>query len=229
MKIPKKIFPDNISNAILEIKYEASIPFEIMVGYIFKALDDTYFYTNRYTNEKEKTNLNGINLFLKNDIKIEILPNSIVFNCIDKYVGWDNYKIVIGDFLEQINRLEEIISYTQIGLRYISEYPNKELEECSNFEFSFGMKDVKSKSYIFRSEFNIRDFIVFLGLQHKVKLDASNKFLTLIDIDVIKKGLLVKKDVKMLLEQIEDSHNIEKEVFFKVLKNEFLQTLSPEY
>jgi hypothetical protein len=47
MKLPKKITPDRIKDAIVEVKYSSKYPFEVIVGLIFKALDDSYKYTNR--------------------------------------------------------------------------------------------------------------------------------------------------------------------------------------
>ena len=46
MRLLCRITPDSIKIQLLEIKYYR-VPFEVLVGFIYNALDDTYKYTNR--------------------------------------------------------------------------------------------------------------------------------------------------------------------------------------
>lgn len=84
--------------------------------------------------------LTGHSLFYTDKIKIQIQPNSIIFNCLNEYIGWNLYKIEIEKVLEQVSKSSVIEKFVRIGIRYISEYPNIDLQECVKFSFSFGMK-----------------------------------------------------------------------------------------
>jgi len=247
MKIPQKIYPDRITNAIVEVRYTSKIPFEILVGLFFNALDDTYNYINKLNptskNQSEPDQI-GIHLsssqflFYNDKIKIQLQPNSIVFNCIKSYILWSNYLPEIEKVLKQLLTTNGIESFVRIGLRYISEYPNIDLQSCIKFSFSFGMPEIQSKTYSFKSEFEYKGNKIVLNLHNKLpvlKNNSSNNLpdtqqLTLIDIDVIKSDIkFPAQDFQSLISNIDTVHSSEKEIFFKLLNDEFLNTLNPVY
>lgn len=242
MKLPIKISPDNIKDSIIEIKYESILPYEVMVGYIFESLDNSYKYTNhpqqfRGNLPNEITfNLGVQNLFFTEKIKLQLQPNALIFNCIDKYFGWDEYKIEIENALSQIITIKEIQKFTRIGVRYISEYPETEITNCTKFNFTFGIPQIKSDTFVFRTEFNWDKHRVVLNLQHLTPTLTSKqnipnlevKSISTIDIDIISENLNIK-NIDDLLKKIEESHTIEKEVFFNLLSPSYLESLTPIY
>ncbi len=54
-------------------------------------------------------------------------------------------------------------------------------------------------------------------------------FISIIDIDVIKDFSPIESSKNVILNKIDNAHTIEKEIFFTLLKNDFLKTLNPEY
>jgi uncharacterized protein (TIGR04255 family) len=125
----------------------------------------------------------------------------------------------------------EVIS--RIGVRYISEYPNFNLTSCINFDFSFGRPDIRSDNYSFRTEFKDKDRRYILNLVNSLPViqgTASTKFLSAIDIDVIKENISidVSKGIE-IIDVINELHQSEKELFFSLLKDDFLKTLNPVY
>lgn len=249
MKLPKKIEPDRIKDSIVEVRYTSKIPHEVALGFIYKSLDDTYKYTNRPLGKQElslpinlgvpkefKLSIGGTSIFYNDYIKFEIQPGSIIFNCLDKYIKWENFEPEIEKVLLQLSSSEVIDSYSRIGLRYICEYPEMELADISKFSFSFGLPLIKSDIYSFRSEFFIDEYRVILNLNNR--LPHVNPLLTnnqrtspkisIIDIDVIKDNLSIS-NLNELLEIINSVHLKEKEVFFNVLDENFLLSLNPEY
>jgi uncharacterized protein (TIGR04255 family) len=110
------------------------------------------------------------------------------------------------------------------------------LQDCTKFEFSFGFPEVQSISTAFHSEFEYKQTKVILNLNNKIPIvrqQAINKEpevvpTSIIDVDVIKEPLEIEKieDVLNVLHQV---HENEKEVFFTLLTEDFLQTLNPEY
>jgi hypothetical protein len=47
MELPKKITPDFIKEAVVEIKFVSNVAPEVLIGLFFDAFDDSWFYTNR--------------------------------------------------------------------------------------------------------------------------------------------------------------------------------------
>lgn len=244
MQIPKKISPDQIKNSIVEIKYTTGIPFEILLGNIFDALDDTFKYTNRpapFGNNQIidgsfQIGLGGQNLFYTDTLKLELRPNSLIFNCLSHYAGWSNYMAEIKKALSQIMKIKKIDSIFRIGLRYINEYPDMDIQNCTKFNFTFGIPAIQSETYQFRTEFILDNYKVILNLQNKTPLinPPSNgvisgiKQISIVDIDVIAENLAITA-LDMLFAEIENIHNKEKEIFFNIIKEEYLQTLNAIY
>ncbi len=251
MKIPKHITPDNLKDAIVEIKYTASVPFEVAFGLFYKTFDDTYTYTNRPIGNQQlpvpmpmpfnlpqelKISFGEQTLFYNDKIKIELKPNSIIFNCLKEYITWDKYKPEIEKVLNQLTEAKIIENYTRIGIRYINVYPNIDLKNCIKFSFSFGMPEINSETYTFHSEFKVDDLRVNLNLNNKLQIISPKAFLnqvaiapiSIIDIDVIKENFS-ETDINKLLQNIEEVHIKEKDIFFNLLNENFLATLNPIY
>jgi len=248
MKIPKKISPDRIKNAIIEIRYTSKTPFEILLGLIYKALDNSYNYVNRPSPTfagQQVFEKSGIQIgfgfqpiFITKNILIQLQPNSISFNCLNNYISWSNYFPEIEKFLMQIIATNEIEVFNRLGIRYISEYPNIDLQSCTKFHFSFGMTEVVSKTYSFKSEFEYNGNKVVLNLHNKLPVlknistasDSEIQEISLIDIDIIKSDIsYISTDYQSFLNDLNQLHNFENEIFFSILSDSFLATLNPIY
>ncbi len=242
MKIPKSIAPDRIKDAIVEINFESDYPNEVNLGVIFSALQDEYKYTNRPLgtqqvssnsisfNKEFTLSLGGISLFYNDKIKFQINNNSIAFNCLGDYILWDNYFVEIKNVLTRIASTKVVKTFKRVGVRYISEYENINLSESINFNFTFGFPDVVSTRYSFTSEFDLKEHKVVLNLNNNVLSVIENKEIptSIIDVDIIKANLNLVNHLD-LFNIIDDAHTIEKEVFFKLIRAEFLASLNPKY
>lgn len=248
MKIPISISPNNIKDSVIEVRYTSETPFEVLVGLFFKALDDTYYFTTRPVPKSKNVNdaaiklstmpqINftpGSYLFFNDHIKLSIHPNKLIFNCLNEYLGWEKYYAEIEQILTQLSKIEDIKSYVRASARYISEYQQTSLETCVNFNFTFGMPEVKSSTYKFHSEFKLNeDSRVILNLNSDVPAltgFSTNEMtpISTIDIDVITEGVNVIS-VKEILDLVQKVHDTEKQIFFKILKEDFLKTLNPKY
>ncbi|MFN4199605.1 MAG: TIGR04255 family protein [Flavobacterium sp.] len=242
MKIPKSIHPDRIKDAIVEISFESDFPNEINLGIFFNVLNQHYKYTNKplgtqqlsannFNFNKEITlSLGGVSLFYNDKIKFQISNNSIAFNCLAGYILWENYSKEIYAVLELMINTSVIKSFKRVGVRYISEYSNIDLRDVVKFSFSFGFPEVKSDAFSFNSEFDFKDYRVLLNLNNNVKVHQEDEIIptSVIDIDIIKQDFIIT-NIKELWHVVENAHQNEKEIFFRLLKEEYLETLEPKY
>jgi uncharacterized protein (TIGR04255 family) len=243
MKIPKKITPDRIRDSIVELRYQSDLPFEVAIGMFYSALDDTYAYTNRpietstpnqvpLINNSLTLRIGSHNLFFNDKIKIQLQPSSIIFNCLNEYISWSNYREEINKVLKQLLTTDVINYFERIGVRYISDYEKTNLLDCVNFNFSFGMDHIHSDQYSFRSEFHSDKIRVVLNLAHSiprlVKEDSEPIPTSTIDVDAIF-SIPNTSRLEDFMPLIDLVHNKEKEMFFSILKPDFLETLQPEY
>jgi uncharacterized protein (TIGR04255 family) len=241
LKLPKKISPDRIKNATIEVNYASKYPYEVLIGMIFNALDNTYHYANRPSNGQQllPVPIAPVVLFYTDLVQVQLKPNSIVFNIIDKYIYWENYKPEIERTLRQIFESGVIDSYYRVGVRYISEYKNQDLGSLLNVSFAlkpFPEWQSSNSSYSFNTEFKSDTFAVILNLNNNVlgitleeiKSGKQPSPISNIDIDIVRQDININ-DLTQLMQIVEDAHNKEKIVFFSLLNDDFLRTLNPEY
>lgn len=249
MRLPKKINPDNIREAVVEVKYISNLPFEVLIGIFYTSLSNDYKYTNRPIQRPINKSAFGNSLgqgltiqigtgqflFYNQKITILINPNSVVFACLNEYLGWENYRQEIEKALNILQSTGQIRSWVRAGLRYLSEYPDKELKECINFNFSFGLPKIQSETTAFRSEFLYNGFKVVLNLNNKlpsIKRDSTKQseivYTSIVDIDVIAENIKIQ-NVSELIKVIDDCHQNEKEIYFTMLLEEYLSSLNPQY
>lgn len=244
MKLPRKIDPDRIKDSIVEVKFTSQLPYEIYLGQIYQSLDESYKYTNRpalgqkniqlpvdVPRELKLTFGAPLSLFFNDKIKFEIQNGSIIFNCIDKYITWELYFPEITNVLNQIYTSKCISSFNRVGLRYISEYPETDIKSITKFTFSFGMPEVSSDNYSFRSEYKKDNFRVILNLTSKIpalNADSTKRTISSIDIDVISETFEII-ELASLFDLMDKLHNLEKVTFFNLLQEDFLMSLNPQY
>lgn len=250
MKIPKKISPDRIKDSIVEIKYNSSFPFEVVIGILYNQFDESYKYSNRPPVEKnqfpseflqpEVNNqfqfvLGNQYLFYNDKVIVELRPNSLIFNCLNGYIGWQDYFLEIKNVIQNIIKTSVIDSFNRVGTRYISHYPDVDFKKCVKFEFSFGLPQVSSNTFAFTSEFIFENLKVILGLRYNnlaIPNDTFNgiKPVSIIDLDVIDDAINLKvTELELLFNKIDFLHTSEKTIFFSLLKEDFVKSLNPIY
>lgn len=235
-----KIEPDNIKDSVVEIRFSSSYPNDLILGIIFEKLKKSFKVLKRDSEgnaiQIQKSNENiefklekhKPTILHDEEISITLNPNALVFNCLNGYLLWPNYFKKIKTILSSLIETEIFDTFNRIGLRYINEYINKQIEDVVNFEFKFGIPDVVSDKFNFRTEFNMENHLVILNL---IKTNVTHKITSevvpvcYVDIDVINQGLDLK-DLESLLKKIDEVHSLEKEIFFnKLLKPKFLESL----
>lgn len=236
MSLPKKISPDRIKDAIVEFRVDYIKPYEVVLGLVLDEVinNKSYKYINTSNNVPlEIQEISGRRfLFYNDNIKFHLTSKTITINCYSTYISWSSYLQELKEVIGLINRVIDGVRIKRIGLRYVSEYVDVDLKDCLKFKFSFGFPEIASKHYSFNSEFPYKEGLIILTLRNMMPAKQANKTINLshIDIDVIKKDLDVNFIYdNTLISLLEEVHSYEKEVFFNLLKEDFLQTLKPEY
>ncbi len=237
MRLPEKIKPDRLKDAIVEIGYNCSLPVEILIGSIYQSVDDSYTYSNRPF-EDDNSDLEFdptviVPLFYNDKIKLLLLPNRMVFNILENYIGWNDYKTEIQKLLGQIlEKNSSILEFTRASVRYISEYRGLNLIGNFKFTFTYGLPNIKSDVFTFRSEFVQDGLKIFLNLRNQIKVlddqDRILKPLSTVDIDVLNDDLSCNT-LSEIISGVEKAHHKQKEIFFSIIDENFLKALKPEY
>jgi len=237
MKLPNKITPDNLIDTVVEIRYMLNVPFELVLGTFYTVLNDNFEYVPTSVPLSNSQNqINGLiigakPLWMANEnFKIQITENSIIFNTINQYQGWNIYFEMIKNVLQKLMSVPAIHSFNRVGIRYICKYDSISLftklkGKVTLFSDDFEMDNATLRFEYFQSEKRI---IVNLSNNIKIEHNSSDDFYSLVDIDVIS-VLPNSTDIQLIHKTIDETHAKEKEIFFGLFHEDFIKTLNPEY
>lgn len=239
-KIPKQI-DDRLKDAIVNIEFVPSVPPETVIGYFHNALRDELsiappqnkfnFLNNSVTFETSQSYF----ITKNGPFRIDVTGQGITFNLLGSYTGWHDYFPVVGKNLKSLFDLNIIQEVTRVSIRYINQFDNVRIYEHIQGNISIGSIPDNSRGQM-RVEFQKNQFSVITTIVNgysaatlNLGLNPDTEF-SLIDVDVIK---LFPPKTKLSYEEVistlESAHDTEKDCFFSLLKEEFIQTLNPIY
>lgn len=241
MKIPKKITPDYLKDTIVQLVFNPGIPPELVLGEFKSLMDDdfTFVASKRMPIPIQVPGLPSIvqqNYFFTNktnEIKVEITENVIIFNCLQKYIGWTKYFPIIESTIDKLLRNGTIQNIKRIGLRFISEYPEIRIFDKLNLGLKIDIPNIRFEATQIRSEYKDEQFKIILNIANEltrtIKEPGKPDKFSIIDIDVISLFDEPVGEKNVVMSIIDKSHFKQKTIFFSLLSEIFLKDLNPEY
>lgn len=234
MKQPKNITPCPIVDALLEVRFTSKINANAVFGLIYSVLQEDFpeVETLPILQLPDFVRASDPNLKYKPYYKIananfviQIGPDVISISSFPKYLGWKSFSETIFDVLSKVENVGIIDKVVRVGIRYINFFETNVLEKI-NLKLSLGANDILYRNTIIRTEIEQENYISTLQVANDARVDG--KLGSIIDIDTFStKGLetffLDKTNI------INAGHSKLKELFYNLLKPEFLATLNPTY
>lgn len=234
MNLPKNINPCPIVDALLEVRFTSKINANAVFGLIYSVLQKEFqkVETLPILQLPDVVRASDPNLKYKPYYKIsnenfviQIGPDVISISSFPKYLGWELFSKIIFDALTKIESVGIINVIERIGIRYINFFETNIFEKV-NLKVCIGKDDILYKNTIVRTEIEQGEFSSTLQVANNAIING--KLGSIIDIDTfVTKNLDVFFSRKT--ELINAGHLKEKELFYSLLKPEFLNTLNPTY
>jgi uncharacterized protein (TIGR04255 family) len=166
------------------------------------------------------------------EYSIGIGSNTLVFNCVNGYKKWSEFFPFIKRVLETAaGSIREVV---RIGVRYTNFFEG--MNDLSNFNVGFfaGAEDLKieaSKVHQMVLKFAMMSEVVSYNVTvaNQASVPRATSPGALLDVDAYLDHGLHSPVGKQHFDQIDLVHSKEKEMFFVLLKDEFLKTLNPKY
>jgi uncharacterized protein (TIGR04255 family) len=236
MRVPIKIDPDNLRDAVVDIKFKPSVPAPTVLGYLHKVLSQHYSYNaGRTFNEsiKVKGTANEINFaelpYYYNDYcKVLITQNQINFNIISNYAGWADHFKAVKSLLKLIYDTNAIEQVTKVGIRYISEYSNKSVFQYLNGSFTIFDSVKPTNNIQIRSLVEDGIYKKVITIIDNFKKEDTNDVFSLIDVDSQYVGDPIMS-YEQLIQIIDETHTKQKETFFSLVNETFLKERNAQY
>lgn len=238
MKIPQKINPCPIIEAIVEIRFESDVPPDAIFGIIYNEFKDEYNKVEKLpilqlpeTLRTKDPNLKYQPYFklIQENFLLQTGPNVLSLVNINDYVGWSTFSAKIIETFLKAEKLKVISKTNRLGIRYINFF-EVDIYENLNLEFFLAGNPLVSEQITFRSILRTGKFLSNLQILNKGNITVKNfqKSGSIIDIDSY--FLTEKENIfANISELLKIGHQEEKELFFKLLKDNFLQKFNPVY
>jgi uncharacterized protein (TIGR04255 family) len=247
MSLPKKLNPDNLKDTLVEIRYAQGIPQELMLGFassILVPLDYQYLpVPNQNINIALNNNQqiafglgsNSGGFFIKDNIRIQFVANQIIFNCLaDRYAGWEKYFQTISYITSVLFDKGAIRDFDRVSIRYISEFKNIDIYQGIKGTIDISNAGLKLDNSILRlvdeSE-NLKTYVTLTNKARRISVSPQGQKIieaSLVDINIYENFNPVS-DLNILKNKLNQIHTKQKEVFFGLINNDFLDKLNLEY
>ncbi|MBK0370566.1 TIGR04255 family protein [Flavobacterium agrisoli] len=234
MTLPKSINPCPIVDALFEIRFTTKIHPSAVFGIVYNALQQDFPKVENLPvlQLPEAVRTTDPNLKFKPHYRIsnnkfvtQIGPEVITISSFPKYLGWTQFSNQILSILDRIEEVGIVDSVERIGIRYINFFENNIFKDI-DLKICIGQNDIAYKNTIIRTEIEQVSFKSSLQVANNVNL--NNRVGSIIDIDTFTESNL-NDFFKQKSELISKGHSLEKELFFSLLKVDFLKTLNPIY
>lgn len=167
----------------------------------------------------------------KDNFILQLGTSVISINNAGEYVGWERFSEIIYSVLKQIFELDLIQEIQRIGLRYIDFFENNVFEKI-NIEVMHDQQSFSEQDLFLRYIKKVDDYCSIVQIANQVtvinNVEQTELKGSTIDIDTFYEGQ-VPVDKDNIKEIIEAAHIKEKEIFFGLVTEAFLQELNPEY
>lgn len=234
-KIPKKITPDFLRDAIVTVNFTTdynSMKIESNVrNSLIKYFKKDFIKYPIGKNDPLKININNKPYFYSDGIiKVQIEDNHILFNCVNEYIGWSKY---IEYIYCAIHSISDIVHFKSSIVNYISILP-----DVSIFNILDGSIILNCLDIFDGSEFNFNCSAGKDGVNPTSKVTArltnnlmiNNQKISIVNIMVSDlKEISDDSFVEKIIESLTNNHFFQKDIFFRLLKDDFLNTLKPEW
>jgi uncharacterized protein (TIGR04255 family) len=241
---PVQITPCPIIDATAELRFESLFPAVVALGLGYKALEESFprvtqLQTIPLLDEFRKANpilLYQAQYRFESEHFVALLgPNMFAVGVNGPYTRWP---IISKSFTAALDRIKGagIIGRPQrFGLKYTNFFPGNVLSEL-NIELEIIRSKITGEETFLRAIIPSHPFKIQIQLATDAKITAPK-----LQIDPSVSGTLLTVDsfvdepardenfLRDLPEILEIAHTKEKEVFFELLKDEFLDTLNPEF
>ncbi len=236
-KLPTRLGKPTIVESIFEIRFESNQQPEFIPGIIANCLGEGLKILEKLPvlqipeairNADENLRFSPHYKASLNSILIQFGPKVITMSSPYPYIGWNeffpNIKTVISNFIAS----EVCQRITRLGQRSIDIFEN-DISNHIKYEISDPLTYERT-NYQFSNLYKDGYFVVKIDIASEATFRNGKDTKTgpMIGIDSSTE-VNIEINKKSIISKASDLHDLNKSVFFKLLKPEFIETLEPEY
>lgn len=237
--LPSNIEKCPIAEAIFEVRYSSEYPDDAIFGVLYAAVQS--FFTPKpaplaILQLPEAVRERDPNLkyqpyhrLLNENLSLGIGPRVLTFANSHPYKGWEAWSNFFYDVLSAIEETKALNKVERVGLRYINVFDGNIFDKIK-LEVNINDQKLTDESTNLRTEIIDDKWIKVLQVGNAIAIEKEGKIQngSVIDIDCLY-NIDDEDFFSSHREIIETGHVKEKELFFSLLKQSFLDTLKPTF
>lgn len=236
MELPNKIDVCPIVDALFEIRFSSNLPHNAVFGVVYNSIKDRYPETEDLPILQIPEPIRRVDNSFRfkplykaqnDDFVVQVGPDVLTISSYPKYIGWDKYHKELLSFFSTLNSLKITKELYRIGYHVVNFF-EEDIFPNLKIRISIADNEIGYDETNFRTSFYDDENQIRTVLQVSNNSRFNEKPGSIIDIDSFSQFKLdnfFENTEKILT----DLHEQEKKVFFSLLKENFLETLSPEY
>lgn len=233
IKVPLKITPCPIYQAVIELRFNAAVPEDAIFGLVYDKFKNYFPTPNKLPILEMPSSIRDQEDFrfqphyhLTNEgFILGIGPKSISIICQKEYQGWSKFKDKVMMVFRGCQKLGLFKEILRLGIRYINLFPDDNIFNKTKINIDLTGSSIAEHQNVLRTEFDFEQYTIILHAINCAKFQ-KDKIGSVIDIDLVTR----RADITTNLEKIiEEAHDYEKRLFFSLLNDDFLKKLTPEY
>jgi uncharacterized protein (TIGR04255 family) len=238
-RMPVRINPCPIIEAIIEIRFVSSEPWRTMPGLLFGHIRERYTVSRdlplaTFPEDFRRQNPALMYLplvqFVRSNFLIQFGPRVVsLVTSPNQYPGWQEMKTEMAWLLEQIKISGFVSEAERLGVRYFNFF-SEDIFAHLHLRTFIGAKALESDEVSISTVFRQVPMTARLNVSNSVIVGGPDnpRSGSIFDVDVWI-GALDFELFSNGLQRTDEAHDFEKRIFFGLLKPDFLAKLNPEY
>jgi uncharacterized protein (TIGR04255 family) len=225
LRIPKRITPNLIIEAVVEIKFEPKVPPDAILGLVYRGIEDKYKNLEKLPilqlPDEIRTRDSSFRYqpyykMTSGDFVFQIGPKVLSLS-VTKYPGWKSFAQEIKYIYNHCNDSGILDKIVRLGMRYIDFFESNIFEYCT-LSLQFHGKNLSGQPTALHTKVVHDRYVSDLRISNmaSLKRERGNKEGSIIDIDTYVDDPKFTAD-KQLIELLDSEHEIIKNLFFSLL------------
>ena len=233
-RVPKKITPCPILEAVVQLRFDTETPSDVVTGGLSQQLRGRY--SKRVSlpimNLPEELRIKDPQLKFAPWFRLEgegfflhLGPSMLSIHCPKEYKGWRLYRQAILEVIEAVQGSKIIKQVREMGLKYISFFEGNIFEKTKAHLSLDGCSLIGQKTRL-ESKFEQGGFDCMVRILNRAFVDTQPGSVVEVGVRTIQKLSLADTQYG---EMIDQAHRVQKQIFFSLPKEDFLNQLNPEF
>jgi len=246
MSLPSSISPCPLVDALVEVRFDASVLPGAVFGMIYEKLSETFpkaIQLQAATVPEEIRRLNPVLLYqpqfrLEGEKFVALIgSNMFAVGMLGEYPGWPSLSAGFKRTLAVLEKTHVIKTVHRFGLHYVNYFGRNILDDLT-LRFFIKESPVQGESTLFKTVLPGDGYRMQVQVLTDLKVTPQfpsqkidpNVLASLIDIDCYQDFPADGSELLLAVDDfMEAAHAGEKRLFFSLLTDDFLKTLNPKY